>query len=555
MTGNATFGDFWARSAASLIQGQGQPVTGHWLASERCLDAREAADRPAEAAAAAPALRRLLTVITRYLDDEERWLNPGGCGPWSLALNQSRNAVCQAAAILAEFPAADRETPGGEGGVARDLSDAAGTLLLARDLLQTHFATRPDGGWSDRSDWAPVIASEQISRALLAVLAAHARAAAARVSVLLLPDGSPDPPGRAALRRANPWLIAFDKAVQDAHSWDPVPDADLRLLEAIPLNAVAGRQLPTGAEQTAELAAGVISAAERVQRSARDLAGRAPWDPGMNAASMRQTAAACIVASDSCEVILRSLAVRARELGQPKLRDFLDQVAAKAAGARRTWMATAQGWDHMTTDAPGRITPSAADALGMALWTGRLAYSDPSWTPARGPSQNFREPGSLAPDEAGLGAVIAAVHYATAAVMRLGEAGEQQTRVAAAAGRLYVTTRSLPERGYDVPRRMAKAPQSRVNAVLQAYSRATEASATSTRALAAAADITGAPSRVLSAAARAVTGTRSEPLPQGLVMRLLMQPGMQLVAGANPSYRQRLPGRAANRGTELEPGM
>jgi hypothetical protein len=557
MTGNATFGDFWARSAASLIQGQGQP---------------DAADRPAEAAAVAAALRRLLTVITRYLDDEVRWLNPEGLGPWSRALVQSRIAVQHAVAILAECPAAGREPPGGEGATARDLSDAAGTLQLARDLLQTHFTAGPRGSRTDRSDWAPVIASPQVSRALLGVLAAQARAAAARVSALLLPDGIADPPGRAALRRANPWLNAFDSAVRSAHFLDPVPDADLHLLEAVPVNAVAGRQAPTGAEQTAELAAGLISVAERVQRGARELAGRARWDPGMNAASMRQTAGACVVTSDSCEVILRSLADRAGELGQPELRDFLGQVAARAAAARRSWLAAARGWDQMATDAPGRMTPFAADALGMALWTGRLAYADPSWTPARGPSQQLRQPGSLAPDEAGLGTVIAAVHYASAAVMRLGEAGEQQIRVAAAAGRLYVPTRSLPE-DYDVPRRMAKAPQSRVDTVLQAYSLAAEASVTSTLAVAAAAEVTGAPSRVLSAAARAAGNTRGGPLPQGLVMRLLMQqPDMQLIARANAGYGLRgltaswlpgrdalpgppLPARAADRGTGLEPQM
>jgi hypothetical protein len=84
---------------------------------------------------------------------------------------------------------------------------------------------------------------------------------------------------------------------------------------------------------------------------------------------------------------------------------------------------------------------------------------------------------------------------------RFGEAGGLQVEAAGAAGRLYMPTRSLPEDEYDVPRRMAEAPRSRVDAVLFAYSQATGASAASTHAVAAAAQITGAPSRVLTAAA------------------------------------------------------
>jgi hypothetical protein len=108
--------------------------------------------------------------------------------------------------------------------------------------------------------------------------------------------------------------------------------------------------------------------------------------------------------------------------------------------------------------------------------------------------------------------VIAAVHYASAAVTSLGEAGGEQVRAAAAAGRLYVPTRSVHE-GYDVSRRMALAPKRRVGAILQAYASATDASAATRRALAVAADMTGAPSQVLSAAARAISSAGDEALP------------------------------------------
>ena len=536
MTGNATFGDFWGRSAARLIPGRDQaamPVS------------------PGDAAATAAALQRLVSVIARYLDDEERWVNPEGRGPWSIALCEGRGAVRRAAACLEGWQADGLEAGYEEGTLAWDLAEAAGTLLLGRDLLQTHFTTRADGSRADLSDWARAVASPPVSRALLAVLAAHARAAAVRVSALPWPPGS----SRYAAVTASRHLTAFGAAVQAAHVQAPVPDADLRLLEAIPVNAVPERQEPTGTEQTAELAAGVISAAERVRHGARDLASRGRWSPGMNATSMRQTAAACVVTSDSCEVILRSLMARAGELGNPDLRDYLAEVADKAAGARRTWLAAARGWDQMTTDSLGRMTPAAADALGMALWTGRLAYADPSWTPARGPSQEARAPGCLAPDHAGLATAVAAVHYASAAVQRLAEAGGEQIRTAESAGRLYVPTRSLPELQYDVPRRMADAPKSRVDEVLRLYSGAAEASAASSLAVAVAADMTGAPSRVLSAAAQAISRRGDATPPVELDVQTLSWLDMTRSGASRarrwPASRQ-LTNRSPARSIELE---
>jgi hypothetical protein len=42
-------------------------------------------------------------------------------------------------------------------------------------------------------------------------------------------------------------------------------------------------------------------------------------------------------------------------------------------------------------------------------------------------------------------------------------------RTAASAGRMYVTTRSLPELQYDIPRPYADAPRDRIAAALAAY--------------------------------------------------------------------------------------
>jgi hypothetical protein len=57
---------------------------------------------------------------------------------------------------------------------------------------------------------------------------------------------------------------------------------------------------------------------------------------------------------------------------------------------RRTWLAIAHVWDTIVTDTRGYLSRPAAEAGQLALWTGRLAYADPAWTPARGPSPAVR---------------------------------------------------------------------------------------------------------------------------------------------------------------------
>ena len=70
-----------------------------------------------------------------------------------------------------------------------------------------------------------------------------------------------------------------------------------------------GRQLPDGSEPADMLCQGVITAAERLRRSARLTAARAAWSSEISAASLRRAAAATTVASHYCSVLLASLAV------------------------------------------------------------------------------------------------------------------------------------------------------------------------------------------------------------------------------------------------------
>ena len=206
---------------------------------------------------------------------------------------------------------------------------------------------------------------------------------------------------------------------------------------------------------------------------------------------------------------------------------------ADAAGqARAAWLHAARAWRRITTDTRGTITPAAAETADLALWTGRLAYADPSWTPALGPSHATRTPEALAPEPGDLPAVVAAVHQASETLTQIAAADHSQIRGAAEAGRLLVPTRSLPDR-FDIPHPFAPAPRDRIDALLDAYHDAGTASAQATAAVAAIAADVRAPSHILTLARAAIRGD-SESLANG--ERESAQPGPE------PHHAQGLPG-------------
>jgi len=65
----------------------------------------------------------------------------------------------------------------------------------------------------------------------------------------------------------------------------------------------------------------------------------------------------------------------------------------------------------MVTDTRDYLSRPAAQAGHLALWTGRLAYADPAWTPARRPSAAVRDPARLAPGAAAFTEIASAMHY------------------------------------------------------------------------------------------------------------------------------------------------
>jgi hypothetical protein len=292
-------------------------------------------------------------------------------------------------------------------------------------------------------------------------------------------------------------------SVQAAHQREPSSVVDGELLRSIPANVAPPRRLPDGTESVAALCEGTITTAERLRHLAWDAAERARWSSAMNVTSMYQVAAANTVTSYNSEVLLRALAVRTAhpQFGQTSAQLYVAADAARRV--REAWLGTAHALDDVNTDAEGQVARAAAETRDLALWTGRLSYANPDWTLASGSAQIARTPESLAPDLEQVPTVIAAVHQVSATLTRLAQVEREQIRAAAQAGRILVTTRSLPDE-FDIPRPFARAPRARVERLLSHYREAARASRQVTAAIAPAAEATRVPSRILTAAAAAL---------------------------------------------------
>ena len=505
----AVFGDFW-RQAARLASPPPYP------------DPPAGAEQVRHVTLAAG---RVAAVMRRYAGDIT---NAGGGvrnGLWADATASARTATTliigglrQEAAPAPVFPA---------GSLASRLDGYATALTYGRDLLHTHLATTADGERRALSDWAPVISSAALNRALLAGLADHGQAIAGQLTGLRLAAAA-DPDTVAAWQRlqgAAGHLRELGAAVQAAQWQAPVPPEHRRLLEAIPVNVTPVVQVPSPEASVSDLCAGIISTAQRANQARRELAARAAWSPELTADSMRHAAASYVVVSFNTEAVYTALAVRARQLGYHALIPGLDAAAARADDSRRAWLAVAHVWDNMVTDSQAYLSRPAAEAGHLALWTGRLAYADPAWTPARRPSHAARAPASLAPGPAALAEVASAMHYATDSLARAARTDLDTVRTAASAGRLYVTTRSLPELKYDVPRPYADAPRARLAEAFAVYA---DTAGTSQATLRAAADVAAAieaPSRVLSAAEQ--TTADLEVAPRGRLEQHLLDLGVR----------------------------
>jgi hypothetical protein len=502
MTDRATFGDFVMAAHRHLdppIGSYGQPP------------ARGSVEEVSRS------LLRVLTVIGHYLQDITGAFNdlPFPTRPemrtWARACVEAREALTNSVGFLMDHRASPRwpQVPAASP-LARRLDGVAMSLTTGRDLLQTHFAAGSGGGRQHRSEWALVIVSPTATRALLAEIGSLSRKIARQGADLALASSQPGrnrAEARHALNAACQWLWVLNASVQAAHQREPVSTADSELLRAVPVNVPPPRRLPDGSESVTALCEGTVDTAKRLRHLAWDAADRASWSPEMSVTSLHQVAAASTVISYNCEVLLKTLAARTDEPGFGPLSAQLSVAAEAARRARQTWLSNAHALDQITTDTRGHLSPGATEARDLALWTGRLAHSDPRWTPASGPAQRARPPASLAQRADQVAAVIGAAHHVSDTLTLIAQAEREQIRAAAWTGRIYVTTRSLSDK-VNIPRPFARAPRERVDRLLAHYRDTGYACRQLVTAIAGTAETTRAPSRVLTTAAAATDPSR-----------------------------------------------
>jgi hypothetical protein len=502
VTGRATFGDFLRAAHRALAGGTDLPSPTHGDVGE-----------------VSRSLLRLVTIVGRYLQDvvttasEVAGNPPALAGPWDRARGQAREALTNSAGYLIgpgisgrNWPAAPSASP-----LAQCLDHVAASLTTGRDLLHTHFAPGPKG-WVHQSPWAPVIACERVNRALLAELGALAAPIAhhgANVALAPIPGAPESTDRRRRLNAACQWLWVLSASVEAARRAEPLPAADHDLLAAIPVNVPPQRLLLEAAETVPGLCEGVIATAERLRHLAWHAAQQPPRSPGLTVTSARQAAETSTVSSHNCALIARALA--GSHGASPGISADLAAAADTARQAGGSWYQIARALRQVTTDTRGHLSPAAAEARDLALWTGRLAYTDPTWTPASGPHHSTRPPHELAARAGDVPQVVAAIHHASEALTLLAETEHDQLRAATHAGRILVPTRSLPD-DYNIPRPYATALPEHTAPLLARCRDATQAARQATTSIGRAAEATGAPSRTLATARAATQATPSASL-------------------------------------------
>jgi hypothetical protein len=230
--------------------------------------------------------------------------------------------------------------------------------------------------------------------------------------------------------------------------------------------------------------------------------GRRRWSPAAISASWRRGALAAAITGHAGELILRTLAERARQLGTiPSIHAQLAASADALGLAWPAWRSIVRHWDTISTGIrQGRaISPVAAELGDLVLRTGRLAYRNPRWTPACADASPARDPADLAHSARDITAVLAAVHHAAHAISRTADQDAQAVRQAAADHRLYMPTRLLPDH-YDIPQPYTRVSPQLAAELLSAYDTVTTASLHAAETLDKLAIIMDAPSSMLAAA-------------------------------------------------------
>ena len=200
----------------------------------------------------------------------------------------------------------------------------------------------------ERSEWAPVVTSLPVTRALASEIAAWSARLApftawlaglatphiSRYSADQLFALSP----REELASASQWLRAATAALRPALDADPARAADAELMDAIPAAFPPPRQpLGPAAESVYALCDGITISASRLRVAVRGGRDRVSWSPEVTSGGWQWMAQAAAVTSHLNELALRSLATRADRLAglavtQAPLQDAADYMISLAAG-------------------------------------------------------------------------------------------------------------------------------------------------------------------------------------------------------------------------------
>jgi hypothetical protein len=537
----ATFGDLLALGREHLDPAAGLP---------------DSALRGEPVIAAAPVIGRLALTLSRYLADiapytmaeviTSRYLSPR-----MRAAVAAREALHLAGAGLrsgnghvgdAEPVQADPLSAG--------LAAAATFLAAGRDLLHTHFAAGSDGRWEARSGWSAVVMSAPVTWMLTAEVARWSRQLAfltARLSAVCEADRTIPAPLCDGLVGASGGLLAASAAITGGQRDHPAAAIGAELLEAIPVNTAPARQVHSDGETIGRLAGGVAVSAARLRVITHAAAPeQAAWSAAMTADGWQWSASATAVAFHVSALMLRSLAGDGGPASDgslaadsPGLAAQLDTAAETAAGASARWREVAKSWSRLTTEARGRSAPGMADARDLVILLGRIAFTDPGWTPARARRAVPRALGDLAPDTAQAAVVVSAIHDAADTLACVAAADLRAVRTAIRASRLLTLTRRLPEE-VDVPYRYGNATHVQAAELVDTYRAACAASEDVVLNLDALTITTNGPSRILAMARAAirspsmedvVTGIAANGQPAGLAMAL---PGSLFRAVASP---------------------
>jgi hypothetical protein len=410
---------------------------------------------PAALAGIVAEMDRLLAVMNRYAQDCLRCyddlLPSDRRSPVDLAAAGAAQMLARAAAsmnVAADVaPRARRRHP-----AVTHLRAATGCLVAGRDLLSTHhYPARPGGDAG--SPWAGLIGSRPVSAAFMGELAGYAGQLAVLASRLVTAADTHratalPPAARSALSSAAEWLIFARLTMTGADATGPGPGAGRLLLHNVPANFPPPRHHPITSGHVAELSAGVIATAARLNHLAPRQDGAAIWPSPAASFSWRHNALATAITTHNCEFLLSALADRAAQHRLSRAcRTRLRESAQATGQARAAWQALTHAWDPLTTGTVSALSPIASELNDLVVWIGRLARDNPAWTPSRADASPPRDPATLAPAPADIPALASVIRHALTAVTHVARLDMHTAAAAAAKDGLYTRASQLPE--YD----------------------------------------------------------------------------------------------------------